>query len=140
MAAARENIDVTAPMNGTSKDRNSTTSARNPKPTTTSRKIGSASASTVVKSAVIAAVPPTRIVAPVACSSAGLTSSRKVVSNSLVAASWGAVDGKTAITWIGFAASCGAAWAILAITGRVSGLGLVPATPGVSLSVVTICP
>ena len=93
MAAARENIDVTAPMNGTSKDRNSTTSARNPRPTTTSRKIGSASASTVVKSAVIAAVPPTRMVAPVACSSAGLTSSRKVVSNSLVAASWGAVVG-----------------------------------------------
>ena len=63
-AAPSESRLHSTPVSGTSSERNSTTSARKPSPTTMSRNHGSASASTWVKSTVTAWKPPTYAFAP----------------------------------------------------------------------------
>jgi len=59
IAAAKDSMLVIAAVSGTTIEWNSSTRARKPSPTTTARNSGRASCSTVVKSLVIACVPPT---------------------------------------------------------------------------------
>ena len=59
MAAPKLSRLVIAAVSGTTSEWNSRVRARKPRPTTTSRKIGSASVSTLVKSLVMACAPPT---------------------------------------------------------------------------------
>ena len=58
-AAPRLSNAVSAPIAGTTNERNSSISAKKPSETTTSRNMGRASLSTVAKSLVTAVAPPT---------------------------------------------------------------------------------
>ena len=76
-AAPSDSRLVSTPIAGTMIERNRTIRARKPRPTTTSRNHGSASVSTLVKSAVMAWKPPTYALAPVLSVACGMTSWRR---------------------------------------------------------------
>ena len=84
---------MTTALSGTRSERKTTIRSRNDNASTAPKKTNVRRARKSVKSMLAAAVPVTLTSSAVPAIAAGMTSSRRVLTSSVVAASWGAVVG-----------------------------------------------
>jgi 2-keto-3-deoxy-galactonokinase len=96
--AAIDRMFMITAFSGTRSDRKTTIKSRNDKASTAAKKTGMRPARKSVKSMLAAAVPVTVTSSAVPAIAAGMMSPRRLVTSSVVAASWGAVVGTRVMT------------------------------------------